>query len=142
MVFDQNDIDRVRLPRFIGSDGIVRPYSDREALGQTWLKNVDNGRLMKDSYVAHVDVGSQEGDSVIMLTVSRILYIRTMRLKVMWEVPLSDLSSISLESEGIALVLRGGVSGPFLHLPDVSTRNWLFKQVSKVVQSYNNARQS
>ncbi|SPO25926.1 related to VPS13 - involved in regulating membrane traffic [Ustilago trichophora] len=114
MVFDQNDIDRVRLPRYIASDGIVRPYSDREALGQTWLKNVDNGRLMKDCYVAHVDVGKsggqQEGagDAVIMLTVSRILFVRTMRLKVMWEVPLSDLSSISLESEGIALVLRGG----------------------------------
>ncbi len=142
MVFDQNDIDRVRLPRYIANDGIVRPYSDREALGQTWLKNVDNGRLMKDSYVAHVDVGSQEGDAVIMLTVSRILYIRTMRLKVMWEVPLSDLSSISLEKEGIALVLRGGVGGRFLHLPDVGTRNWLFKQVSKVVQGYNASRQS
>lgn len=142
MVFDQNDIDRVRLPRYIASDGIVRPYSDREALGQTWLKNVDNGRLMKDSYVAHVDTASQEADSVIMLTVSRILFIRTMRLKVMWEVPLSDLSSISLESEGIALVLRGGVQGPFLHLPDVSTRNWLFKQVSRVVRGYNDSRQS
>lgn len=142
MVFDQNDIDRVRLPRYIAADGIVRPYSDREALGQTWLKNVDNGRLMKDSYVAHVDVGSQEGDAVIMLTVSRMLYMRTMRLKVMWEVALSDLSSISLESEGIALVLRGGVNGPFLALRDVSTRNWLFKQVSKVVQGYNAARQN
>ncbi|PWZ02331.1 hypothetical protein BCV70DRAFT_172197 [Testicularia cyperi] len=142
MVFDQNDIDRVRLPRYIANDGIVRPYSDREALGQTWLKNVDNGRLMKDSYVAHVDVGSQDGDSVIMLTVSRMLYIRTMRLKVMWEVPLSDLSSISLESEGIALILRGNVSGPFLPLPDMSTRNWLFKQVSKVVQNYNASRQA
>ncbi|SNX84266.1 related to VPS13 - involved in regulating membrane traffic [Melanopsichium pennsylvanicum] len=141
MVFDQNDIDRVRLPRYIANDGIVRPYSDREALGQTWLKNVDNGRLMKDCYVAHVDVASHEGDAAIMLTVSRMLYIRTMRLKVMWEVALSDLSSISLESEGIALVLRGGVSGPFLNLADVSTRNWLFKQVSKVVQTYNAARQ-
>ncbi|KAN0063379.1 Vacuolar protein sorting-associated protein 13 [Thecaphora frezii] len=141
VVFDQNDIDRVRLPRFIASDGIVRPYSDREALGQTWLKNVDNGRLMKEHYVAHVDVGSNEGDSVIMLTVTRILYIRTMRLKVMWEVPLSDLSSISLESEGIALVLRGGIAGPFLPLPDVGTRNWLFKQISRVVQAYNTSHQ-
>ena len=115
-VFDQNDIDRVRLPRFIASDGIVRPHSDREALGQTWLKNVDNGRLMKDHYVAHVDVGGHEGDSVIMLTVNRIrelpppfcsccpvaylislcaVYIRTLRLKVAWDVPLSELSSIS-----------------------------------------------
>ncbi len=72
LVFDQNDIDRVRLPRFIASDGIVRPYSEREALGQTWLKNVDNGRFMKEHYVAHVDIGGHEGDAVTMLTVNRI----------------------------------------------------------------------
>lgn len=73
VVFDQNDIDRVRLPRFIASDGIVRPYSDREALGQTWLKNVDNGSYMKEHYVAHVDIGgSNSGDSVVMLTVTKI----------------------------------------------------------------------
>ncbi|PWN54382.1 hypothetical protein IE53DRAFT_157097 [Violaceomyces palustris] len=95
VVFDQSDIDRVRLPRFIASDGIVRPYSDREALGQTWLKNVDNGRLMKEHYVAHVDVGSPAGDSVVMLTVARILLIRTLKLSIIWEVPLEDLSSIS-----------------------------------------------
>ena len=33
-VFDQEGLDRVRLARFIGLDGIVRPYSQREALGQ------------------------------------------------------------------------------------------------------------
>lgn len=139
----------VRLPRFIASDGIVRPHNDREALGQTWLKNVDDGRLMKDHYVAHVDVGNihphrhtaneggdyqragmAQGDNVILLTVSRILFIRTVKMKVAWEVLLSDLSSISLESEGIALILRGNIAGPFLPLRDVGSRNWLFKQVS------------
>lgn len=141
----------VRLPRFIASDGIVRPHSDREALGQTWLKNVDDGRLMKDHYVAHVDVpnthhhhhqntlgnqgedqqraGMAQGDNVVLLTVSRILFIRTTKMKVAWEVLLSDLSSISLESEGIALILRGNIAGPFLPLRDVGSRNWLFKQV-------------
>lgn len=165
-VFEKNEIDRVRLPRFVASDGIVRPYSDREALGQTWLKNVDNGRLMKEHYVAHVDVsgghhhshnGPQQGgegssapspgqqrdsgtgDNVVMLTVGRIMFIRTLRLRVAWEVLLSDLSSISLESEGIALVLRGGINGPFLPLRDVGSRNWFFKQITRVVQSYNAA---
>lgn len=33
-VFDQSSIDRVRLPRFTASDGILRPYQEREALGQ------------------------------------------------------------------------------------------------------------
>ncbi|KAB8337289.1 hypothetical protein FH972_021590 [Carpinus fangiana] len=32
-VFDQEGLDRVRLSRFIGQDGIVRPYAQREALG-------------------------------------------------------------------------------------------------------------
>jgi vacuolar protein sorting-associated protein 13A/C len=44
-VFDQQDIDRVRLPRFIASDGVLRPFSSRDALGQSWLK---------ESYVAHL----------------------------------------------------------------------------------------
>jgi vacuolar protein sorting-associated protein 13A/C len=112
---------------------------------------VDDGRLMKDHYVAHVDVGNShphhrsgggsgegdyqragtaQGDNVILLTVSRILFIRTVKMKVAWEVLLSDLSSISLESEGIALILRGNIAGPFLPLRDVGSRNWLFKQVS------------
>ena len=134
----------------------VRPYSSREALGLTWLKNVDDGRLMKESYVAHVDVGgSGGGDAVVMLTLTRIresalrlgsapsltplppVFVRTLRLKVAWEVPLSDLSSISLESEGIALVLRGGVAGPFLALSDLGTRNFMFRSISRVVQAYN-----
>ncbi|UZJ53507.1 hypothetical protein CBS101457_002827 [Exobasidium rhododendri] len=165
-LFEKNEIDRVRLPRFIASDGIVRPHSDREALGQTWLKNVDDGRLMKDHYVAHVDVGNihhhhriqqarnneggegeyqragtAQGDNVVLLTISRILFIRTVKMKVAWEVLLSDLSSISLESEGIALILRGNIAGPFLPLRDVGSRNWLFKQISRVVQSYNAAHQ-
>lgn len=153
----EGEIDRVRLPRFIAADGIVRPYSSREALGQMWLRSADDGRLVKEHYVAHVDLGStnrpsasrssgqQEGrqrqlqpnesdaanagDNVIVLTTARILFLRTLRLKVAWEVMLSDLSSISLESEGIALILRGGLAGPFLPLRDVGSRNWFFKQV-------------
>lgn len=147
-LFD-GEIDRVRLPRFIAADGIIRPYSSREALGQVWLRSADNGRLVKEHYVAHVDLGStnrqrrgaeaqgneveaaNQGDNVIILTVTRILFLRTLRLKIAWEVLLSDLSSISLESEGIALVLRGGLAGPFLPLADVGSRNWFFKQVSR-----------
>ncbi len=53
------------------------------------------------------------------------VYVRTLRLKVAWDVPLSELSSISLESQGIALLLRGGIQGPFLQLPDVSRTRFL-----------------
>jgi len=167
-LFD-GEIDRVRLPRFIAADGIVRPYSSREALGQMWLRSCDEGRLIKEHYVAHVDLGSghhhhnkhrasgseaenagpksnmsdslNQGDNVIMLTTTRILFLKTLKLKCAWEVLLNDLSSISLESEGIALILRGGLAGPFLPLRDIGSRQWFFKQITRVVQSYNAAHQ-
>ncbi|WFD25298.1 Vacuolar protein sorting-associated protein 13 [Malassezia nana] len=139
LVFEQNHIDRVRLPRFIASDHIIRPFSEREAIGQMWLQSVDQGRLLTDEYVAHVNTTSQQGDITIMLTETRILYIRMMRLKVLWEVLWSDLSTISLDNDGISLVLRGGVLGPFLVLTEQSTRLWLFRQISGVVQKYNAA---
>lgn len=53
-VFDQNDIDRVRMPRFIADDGILRPFNEREALGQSWLKSLEDGKYIKESYVAHL----------------------------------------------------------------------------------------
>ncbi|WFD42049.1 Vacuolar protein sorting-associated protein 13 [Malassezia psittaci] len=138
-VFEQNDIDRVRLPRYIASDMIIRPYSAREAQGQDWLYQLDNGRIHDDQYIAHVDTPGPHGGSTIMLTEHRILYIRTGKLKVLWEVIWPDLSTISLESTGISLVLRGGVMGPFLSISESSTRLWLFKQISGVVQKYNTA---
>jgi len=99
LVFEQSHIDRVRLPRFIASDHIIRPFSEREALGQMWLQSVDQGRLLTDEYVAHVNTNGQQGDIAIMLTETRILYIRMMRLKVLWEVLWSDLSTISYVSQ-------------------------------------------
>ena len=71
-VFDQNTIDRVRLPRFIASDQLVRPYSEREALGQMWLQTLDSGRLIRDQYVAHINTSGQHAGVTIMLSESRI----------------------------------------------------------------------
>lgn len=52
--------------------------------------------------------------------------------------PLSELSSISLEDKGISLLLRTGHrEGPYLTIPEASTRAWFFKKLSVVVQDYN-----
>ncbi|WFD07777.1 Vacuolar protein sorting-associated protein 13 [Malassezia vespertilionis] len=139
LVFDQHDIHRIRLPRFIPGDKIVRLYSPREALGQMWLRQLDQSRLAHDHYVAHVDIPGPHGGSTVMISEHRVLFIRTTKLKVLWEVLWPDLSTISLEPNGISLVLRGGVMGPFLPIAEASTRVWLFKQISGVVQQYNAA---
>jgi vacuolar protein sorting-associated protein 13A/C len=74
---------------------------------------VENGRYFKDTYVAHLDLPGD--DSIIMLTGSRIMLVRSNNtFKVSWEVPFDDLQTISLEPNGISLVLMGDVDGPFI----------------------------
>lgn len=65
-VFDQDGLDRVRLTRYIAQDGVVRPYSQREALGQFWLKQLDNGKYFSEEYIAHLELPEQ--DMVVILT--------------------------------------------------------------------------
>ncbi|GAA6031882.1 hypothetical protein JCM8097_003317 [Rhodosporidiobolus ruineniae] len=139
-VFDQTGIDRVRLPRFTASDGVLRPYSEREALGQNWLKNVENGKYFNETYVAHLDLPSSEDTLVVILTTTRILLVKINKLRVGWDVPISDLSTISLEASGITLVLRGNVPGPFLAIADQAARLWMFRHLQRVVEAHNARR--
>ena len=68
-----------------------------------------------------------------MLTTTRILLIRSTKLRVVWEVPFDDITTISLEPSGIQLVMDGDVGGPFLPLPDQSQRMFLFKNIERWV---------
>ncbi|EJU02006.1 hypothetical protein DACRYDRAFT_22408 [Dacryopinax primogenitus] len=137
-VFDQNDLDRVRLPRYIPSDGILVPYSQREAFGQSWLKDVEEGRYFDEQYVAHIDLRSQ--DEAVLISTVRILQIRISRLRVVFDIHLSELQTIALEPSGIQLVRQGGTSGPFIPLPDQKSREWFFRQIEKIVTQFNSNR--
>lgn len=55
-IFEVNELDRVRLPRFIGADGILKPFNSREALGCMWLTQAANGKYIQEHYVAHIDI--------------------------------------------------------------------------------------
>lgn len=134
-VFDGEGLDRVRLTRFIGQDGIVRPYSQREALGQFWLKQLDNGKYFNEEYIAHLDL--PEHDSVVMLTYKRIMMVKAKRLFCEWDIPLKQLQTISMEKTGIMLHLRGNRQGPFIPTVDESSRQFLFKKIGLAVNSFN-----
>lgn len=157
-VFDQEGLDRVRLARFIGTDGIVRPYSQREALGQFWLKTLDNGKYFNESYIAHLELnsGSQgdrsgamsptsprsptqtsEASMLVMITYNAIMLVRAKKLTSEWEVPLKDIQTISKERTGMSIILKGGTNGPFIPIADEQSRNWLYRQVAIAVNAYN-----
>jgi vacuolar protein sorting-associated protein 13A/C len=134
-VFDQEGLDRVRLSRFIGQDGIVRPYSQREALGQFWLKTLDNGKYFHEDYIAHLELEGK--DMLVMLTYNGIMLVRTKRLTTEWDVPLKDIQTISKERTGLSIFLKGGANGPFIPVAEEGARNWFYKQVAVAVNAFN-----
>lgn len=134
-VFDGSELDRVRITRFIPPDGIVRPYNQREALGQFWLKQVDNGKYFDDTYVAHLELPRE--DMVVMVTYARILLIRSRRLTTEWDVPLKDVQTIAKERTGLSLTLRGGTNGPFIPIGEESGRTFIYRMVGVAVEEFN-----
>ncbi|KAI9770443.1 MAG: hypothetical protein M1840_003329 [Geoglossum simile] len=134
-VFDAEGLDRVRLTRFIDTDGIVRPYSQREALGQLWLKQLDNGKYFDEYYLAHLELPRE--DVVVVLTYSRIMLIKSKKLTSEWDVPLKDIQTISKERTGLSLTLRGGTNGPFIPVQEESARNFLYGKIGVAVGSFN-----
>jgi vacuolar protein sorting-associated protein 13A/C len=127
-VFDQEGLDRVRLARFIGMDGIVRPYSQREALGQFWLKTLDDGKYFNEDYIAHLELSGKE--MLVVLTYNQIMLVRSKKLRTEWEIKLTDIQTISKERTGMNITLKGGANGPFIPVQDESSRNWLYKQIA------------
>lgn len=134
-VFDQEGLDRVRLTRFIGQDGIVRPYSQREALGQFYLKTLDSGKYFNEEYIAHLELPGK--DMMVLLTYDGILLARTKKLVTEWDVPWKDIQTISKERTGIGIVLKGGMNGPFVPIQEEGSRNWLYRQIAVGVNAYN-----
>ena len=127
-VFDAEGLDRVRLTRFIGIDGIIRPYSQREALGQFWLKTSDDGKYFSEDYIAHLELPGK--DILVMITYERIMLVRTKRLKTEWDIKLTDIQTISKERTGMGIMLKGGTNGPFIPVGEESSRNWLYRQIA------------
>ncbi|KAI3329752.1 hypothetical protein F4824DRAFT_376584 [Ustulina deusta] len=134
-VFDGSELDRVRIARFISVDGIVRPYNQREALGQSWLKQVDNGKYFNEDYIAHIQLPRE--DMVVMVTYSRILLIRSRKLNTEWDVPLQDVQTIAKERTGLSIILRGGTNGPFIPIGEESGRMFLYRMVAIAVEEFN-----
>ncbi|KAI4169349.1 MAG: hypothetical protein LQ343_005742 [Gyalolechia ehrenbergii] len=134
-VFDAEGLDRVRLTRFIGLDGIVRPYSQREALGQFWLKTLDDGKYFNEDYIAHLELPGK--DMMVMLTYSRIMLVKTKKLKTEWDIKLNDIQTISKERTGMSVTLKGGTNGPFIPVQEESSRNWLYRQIAIAVNAFN-----
>ncbi|OAJ41917.1 hypothetical protein BDEG_25446 [Batrachochytrium dendrobatidis JEL423] len=134
-VFD-TELDRQRLPRFVGKEKILQPYDHREALGQSWLKSIENGRYFRELYIAHLEI--RIDDLVAIVTESRVLMARIKRLKIEWDMPFEELQIIRPETGGLALVskTRQVAKARMIPCPDASSMEWFREMLEGAFTSY------
>ncbi|KXN90021.1 Vacuolar protein sorting-associated protein 13 [Leucoagaricus sp. SymC.cos] len=138
-VFDNPERDRVRLPRLIPADGVLRAYSAREAMGQYWMKDLNDGAYRNEAYIAHI--GSPGGDNVVLLTQSRVLSFWSRKLRLDWELPFNQVQGVTVEDTGIRFSHKAGrEQNRFAFIPDKASQSWFFNQVASVVKTYNARR--
>eukprot|EP00049_Salpingoeca_infusionum_P001408 m.48084 g.48084 ORF g.48084 m.48084 type:complete len:4330 (-) comp11009_c0_seq1:451-13440(-) len=95
LVMKESGNRRLRTPRAIWSDRVVRPYSDEEAMFRQWL--LDLGYLKGgEQYIAHVDLGVQHA----FVTTERIVAVQMnpaadVRLTISSEIWLSGLVNVT-----------------------------------------------
>ncbi|CCE83218.1 Piso0_003790 [Millerozyma farinosa CBS 7064] len=133
-VFDEEGLDKVRLPRFISSDQVIRSYDQREAQGQYWLKTIDGGFYFSEKYLAHLLLAGQE--VCVLVTYKIIILFEVNTLKSKWSIPLEQIKSISNEPTGISITLKRA-NGPFIPIPDRVNRTFLYRKIGVAVEQYN-----
>ena len=134
----------------------MQPYSAREALGQYWMKDLNNGAYRQEAYVAHISmhitVNSQSAihghpficpdftgdDTVVLLTASRVLSFWSKKLQLDWDLPFSQVQGVTVEDTGIRFAHKAGKENDkFAFIPDKGSQSWFFGQVALVVKSFN-----
>lgn len=65
---------RLRPPRFLNRDGVVRPYNKNDAIGNNLLNKMEKGKYATtDGYIAHFDIVDKK--ERLLLTDKRVAYV-------------------------------------------------------------------
>lgn len=135
-------------PRHIPHDGVLKTYSSREAIGQQWLREVDDGHFKDQTYVAHIGRAidqlsfpiahhysseSEPSRQVCILTSTSIICAWTHRLRLCWDSPFSYIGTVSLDENGIRILDRERRETGFIIITERHDREWFYGQISKYV---------
>jgi vacuolar protein sorting-associated protein 13A/C len=132
----------------------LQPFSEREALGQYWLKDVDNGAFRQEFYVAHISmsyafsspscfrlrhkIDLPGGDGVTLLTADRVLTFGTKRLRLSWDLPLAQVKRVINEDHRIRFVHKAGKDlDKLILVEDKKSQAWFYEQIAGVVKAFN-----
>ncbi|XP_064645587.1 intermembrane lipid transfer protein VPS13C-like isoform X5 [Lineus longissimus] len=79
-----DEIHRLRPPRYLPPDGIVRPYMHREAEGNNILQETEKGKFANDKYVGHM-VATKDMKHVLLVTNKRVIMVSKGELFGQWD---------------------------------------------------------
>lgn len=134
-VLDGEGLDKVRLPRYISYDGVIRPYSQREAQGQFWLKSIEGGAYFNETYLAHLVLPGEE--QAVLVTFQKIILFSVNTWKVTWIISFDEIATVSLESTGITILFKRSRAGPFIPIPEKRSRLFLYSRLKIAVDKFN-----
>lgn len=116
------------------------------------MRDLNNGAYRNEFYVAHfsayiphlsgssltVDVDSPGSDNVVLLTSARVVSFWSKKLKLDWDLPLTEIQGVTVEDTGIRFAHKAGKEhDKFVFIPDKSSQSWFFERVAGVVRSFN-----
>ena len=128
-------MDRQRLPRYIGKEGVITNYNPREALGWNWLLSVENGKFSKEDLKAHLQLNSD--DLAILITDSRIMMIKIRsRIKLEWELTFQELQLIKIENGDICLSREYSRFPLRIPCPDLDVAKWLSSKMEEAFSAF------
>lgn len=142
-----DDVKRLRVPRFIQPDGIIRSYVKREAEGNKLLLEVEKGKYAStDVYQAHVPVA---GDKLFLLvTNNRVMYIEKGDIfgswNTVWEYRYEDIKEPpEVTEKGLKIMLaapqkRGlfskSVAGKMVYITDITLCQWVAEKITEAMK--------
>nr|XP_022907872.1 vacuolar protein sorting-associated protein 13-like [Onthophagus taurus] len=78
------EVNRLRPSRYIYFDGLIRPYNEREAIGNKILIELEKGKFaLTDMYLHHFSIVGKK--QILMLTDQRLLYIKHNDIFGIWQ---------------------------------------------------------
>lgn len=102
------DVNRLRAPRFLHADGILRPFCVREAEGNKLLKEIEKSKYANSDVFAHYEVIVEKRD-VLLLSDQRVLYCVKNDLfggwQVEWTYRWNEISAIRATERGVELFI-------------------------------------
>lgn len=145
-----DEVKRLRPPRFIKQDGVIRPYVKHEAEGHKLLQEVEKGKFANtDIYHAHAPVG-QDDKTYLVVTNNRLMYVTKGELFGQWNVEwhyrwneLKDVPCIT--DKGLRIMLKephkkklnifgGKVAGKIVHIKDKKNIMWIVAKIEETMK--------